>query len=110
MKATSVIIFILLCLLAAAAFSAENQGQEIFKSKGCFLCHKQNSTSGTIPSLPELANAYKGKKEQLIQYFKGEAHPIIHPKRAATMKRQIEKTKAMSDPERTALADFILSH
>jgi cytochrome c551/c552 len=110
MKASGVIIFIFLCLLVTAAFPADKQGQEIFKSKGCTICHKQHGTSGTFPSLPELANAYKGKKEELIRYFKGEAHPIVKPERAVIMKRQIEKTKAMSDLERTALADFILSH
>lgn len=110
MKASGVIIFMLICLLAAAGFSADKTGHEIFKSKGCFLCHRQNRTSGTNPTLSELANAYKGKKEQLIQFFKGETQPIVHPQRAVIMKRQIEKTKALSDSERAALADFILSH
>jgi cytochrome c551/c552 len=110
MKTLGVVFFTFLLFFAAAAFSADKQGEEIFKSKGCIFCHKQKSTSGTIPSLPELAKAYKGEKEQLIRYFKGEAPPIIKPERAVTMKRQIEKTKAMSDAERTDLADFILSH
>jgi len=57
-----------------------------------------------------LAKAYKGKKEQLIKFFKGEAQSIVKPEMSATMKRQIEKTKALSDSERTALADFMLSH
>jgi cytochrome c len=63
-----------------------------------------------MPSLPDLAKAYKGKKEQLIKFLKGEAPSIVRPERSATMKRQVEKTKAMSDSERAALADFMLSH
>ena len=109
-KISGVVFFIFLCLLFTAAFSAENQGEEIFKSKGCIFCHKQKMTSGTIPSLFELAKAYKGKNEQLIRYFKGEADPIIKPERSVVMKRQLRKTKALSDSERAALVDFILSH
>lgn len=110
MKTSGVILVIFLFLFFVSALSANDQGEEIFKSKGCVFCHKSGSASGTIPSLPELAKAYKGKKEQLIRYFKGEAQPIVKPERSVTMKRQIEKTKALSDSERAALADFMLSH
>jgi len=110
MKTSGAILVVFLCLFFVSALSANEQGEEIFKSKGCIFCHKMGRSSGTIPSLPELAKAYKGKKEQLIRYFKGEADPIVNLERAGTMKRQIEKTKAMSDPERTALVDFMLSH
>lgn len=110
MKTPGVIFVIFLFLFFVSALSANDQGEEIFKSKGCIFCHKSGSSSGTIPSLPELAKAYKGKKEQLIKFFKGEAQSIVKPERSATMKRQIEKTKALSDSERTALADFMLSY
>jgi len=110
MKTSGAILVIFLGLFFVSALSANEQGEEIFKSKGCIFCHKLGGSSGTIPSLSELAKAYKGKKEQLIRYFKGEADSIVDPERAGTMKRQIEKTKAMSDSERTALADFMLSH
>jgi len=110
MKTSGAILVMFLFLFFVSALSANEQGEEIFKSKGCIFCHKQGKSSGTIPSLPDLAKAYKGKKEQLIRYFKGEAQPIVNPQRAGTMKRQIMKTKAMSDSERTALVDFMLSH
>jgi cytochrome c551/c552 len=110
MKASVIIIFVFLCFLVTTAFSADKKGQEIFKSNGCTTCHKQHGTSGTFPSLSKLANTYKGKKEELIRYLKGEAPSIVTPKRSAIMKRQIEKTKAMTDLERAALAEFILSH
>ena len=109
MKRSGGFFFILLCLFFTAAVSANDRGEVIFKSKGCIFCHKQKGNTGTIPSLPELAKAYKGKKERLIQYLKGEAQPIINPKRAVSMKRQLEKTKAMADSDRSALADFILN-
>ncbi len=110
MKTSGAILVIFLCLFFVSTLSADEQGEEIFKSKGCIFCHKPGRSSGTIPSLPDLAKAYKGKKEQLIKFFKGEVQSIVKPERAITMKRQIEKTKALSDSERTALADFMLSH
>ena len=110
MKTSGVILVIFLFLFFVSALSANDQGEAIFKSKGCIFCHKLGRSSGTIPSLPDLAKAYKGKQKQLVMYLNGEAGPIVNPERAGTMKRQIEKTKAMSDSDRTALADFMLSH
>ena len=105
----SIIIGAFLCLFFATTLSANQQGKAIFKSKGCAFCHKQTGpSSGSIPSLSDLAKAYSGKQEQLIQYLKGTADPIVFPKRAITMKRPLRKTKALSDSERLALADFIL--
>jgi cytochrome c len=110
MKISGVTLFIFLFLSVTAVFSADNPGEKIFKSKGCIFCHKLKGPSGTIPSLSELAKAYKGKKEQLIRYLKGDGKPIIKPERAVTMKRQLEKTKAMSDSDRSSMVDFMLSH
>ena len=111
MKASGIILAIFLCVIFTTVLSADQRGEAIFKSNGCVFCHKlEGVSSGTIPSLSDLAEAYKGKKERLIQYLKGEVDPIIKPKRAIIMKRQLEKTKALSDSERTALADFMLSH
>lgn len=109
MKTSSVILVIFLCLFFTAALSAGEQGEEIFKSQGCSACHRHEGTSGSFPSLSEIATAYKGKQKPLIQYLNGEAGPIVKPESAGMMKRQLEKTKAMSDSDRTALADFMLS-
>ena len=106
----SLIITVFLCLFLSTALSATQPGKAIFKSKGCAFCHKlRGPSSGSIPSLSELAKAYSGKQERLIQYLKGTADPIVNPKRAITMKRPLQKTKALSDSERLALADFILN-
>jgi cytochrome c len=111
MKTASIIVVMILCLFFAGILSADEPGKEIFKSKGCIFCHKLGDrSSGTIPSLSELAKAYKGKQKQLVKYLNGEADPIVKPERAVIMKRQIEKTKALSDSDRTALADFLLSN
>ena len=62
------------------------------------------------PSLTEISQAYQGKEAQLIKYLKGDSEAIVRPEKGNRMKRQIEKTKALSDSGRKALADFILSH
>ncbi len=62
------------------------------------------------PSLNEIARYYKGNKNQLQSYLKGEAESIVNPEKGGMMKRYIEKTKALKEGERKALADFILRH
>jgi cytochrome c len=94
-------------IFAGGAVAAD--GEAIFKSKGCSACHKPASKS-IGPALKEIAKAYKGKKDQLIKFFKGEADPVVDTGKFNMMKPQLSKTKALSDEEREALADFILKH
>ena len=96
-------------LFLSAVISAE-EGESIFKSNGCRVCHKPDTSSRGRPSLKEISQAYHGKEKQLDAYFKGESEPIITPAKASTMKRYIEKTKALSDPDRKVLVDYILRH
>ena len=104
--------FILVLLMAsfgATASIAVEQEVSVFESQGCGVCHKPEAL-GTFPSLKEIAQGYQGKEDHLINYFKGEAQPIVQPARASMMKGYIEKTKALSDAERKALADSIMSY
>jgi cytochrome c551/c552 len=104
-----------LCLLITVGFllfgfgvKAE-EGKDIFESLRCGSCHKVDIGKAT-PSPKEIAQAYKGKENQLQSYLKGEADPIVNPEKGGMMKRYVEKTKALKEGERNALADFILSH
>jgi cytochrome c551/c552 len=104
--------FILVLLMAsfgATASIAVEQEVSVFESQGCSVCHKPEAF-GTFPSLKEIAQGSQGKEDHLISYFKGEAEPIVQPARASMMKGYIEKTKALSDAERKALADSIMSY
>ena len=104
--------FILVLLMAsfgATASIAVEQEVSVFESQGCSVCHKPEAF-GTFPSLKEIAQGYQGKEDHLINYFKGEAQPIVQPARASMMKGYIEKTKALSDADRKALADSIMSY
>jgi len=96
--------------LAAMSSARADDGETIFKSLGCMSCHKIESSSKVNPSLTDIARTYQGKEAQLVSYLKGEAEPIIRPEKAGMMKSKLEKTKALSDSDRKALVDFILSH
>ena len=108
MKTIVIWIVSAVCLVAIGTAYA-GDGQAIFKAQGCMTCHKKEGTSKINPSLAEIAQAYQGKEEQLIKYLKGESEAVVRPEKGSMMKRQIEKTKALSDADRKALADYILS-
>ncbi len=93
-------------LIATSTFAAD--GQQIFQSKGCAACH-QASVDTVGPSLKKIANAYAGKKEELVKFLKGEGKAIVDPAKFAVMQPQLNTTKALSDKELNALADYILS-
>ncbi len=83
-------------------------GKTIFAANGCTICHT-NSESSIGPKISVIATAYKGKKEQLIKFLNREAKPIVVPEDFAIMAANLFATKKMSDAEKTALAEYILS-
>jgi cytochrome c551/c552 len=103
-----ILVLLLVCFGAAVSIAAE-QEVNVFESHGCDICHKPEASGGS-PSLKEIAQGYQGKEAQLIGFFKGEAEPIVQPTKANMMKSFVEKTKALSDADRKALADYIMSH
>jgi len=91
--------------LGLTAFAAD--GEAIFKQKGCTSCHRPDiDTAG--PSLKKIAQAYAGKKEDLVKFLKGEGEAIVDPAKASVMKMQLARIKDLSDAELGALADYIL--
>jgi cytochrome c551/c552 len=107
MKKIGLVVVVASLWLAADVLAQQEGG--IFESLHCGGCHKADISSAS-PSLKEVAGAYQGKEDQLIKYLNGETGPIVKPAEGNLMKRAIEKTKALSDADRKALADFILSH
>lgn len=100
---------VILGLVAVAGFTFAADGKAIFQSKGCASCH-QPTVDTVGPSLKKIAQAYAGKKDQLIKFLKGEAPAIVDPAKAAIMKAQLTMLKGLSDKELEALADYILSY
>jgi len=107
MKPVGIWIISIVCIFVMNTAGAD-EGETIFKSQGCMLCHKKESSSKVNPSLTEISHAYQGKEEQLIKYLKGESEAIVRPEKANLMKRQIKKTKKLSEADLKALVDFIL--
>ena len=107
MKKIGLVLVVASLWLAANAL-AQQEGS-IFESLHCGGCHRADASNAS-PSLKDVAGAYQGKEDQLIKYLNGEAGPIVKPAEGNVMKRAIEKTKTLSDPDRKALADFIMGH
>jgi cytochrome c551/c552 len=100
---------ILLGVLFFCTFSAFGADEKpIFNALNCGICHKAD-TGKAFPSLIEITKAYNGDKEKLTGYLQGKSEPIINTEKAKSMEKYIEKTKALSQEEVGALADFILS-
>ncbi len=104
-----IVLSAVLGVAVAVTGALASEGENIFKSKGCAACH-QAAVDTVGPALKKIAAAYAGKKEDLIKFLKGEAKPKVDPAKFAIMQPQLNTTKALSDKELEALADFILSH
>ncbi len=93
---------------AAKDAAAGVDGKALFLNNGCVACHQvDKKTVG--PALKEVAAAYADKKDDLVKFLKGEGQAVVDPENFAQMKPNLEITKKMSDDERGALADYILS-
>ena len=96
------------CLMLGTMLWAGNTvGEAAFQSLRCHTCHKPDRRSAG-PSLSEIAKAYRGQQQGLVQYLKGETEPLIDLGKRKVMERKLKKTKEISDTERKDLADYIL--
>ncbi len=84
------------------------KGEKLFKEKNCAVCH-QLDTKLVGPALKDVSKAYAGKKEKLNSFLKGNSASIIDPAQHAIMEPQIAITKAMSDADRMAIVEYLLS-
>ncbi len=87
------------------------KGSELFKKYNCDRCHMVTGLK-VGPPLSEIAAAYKGKKEELVKFLKGEAPPKLATEAgqaAHLMNLQLAATKNLSEEELSALADYIIS-
>lgn len=108
MKKPALILSVVL-FLVSPVFGGED-GESTFKSLGCMSCHRPEQSSTINPSIKEIAEAYQANPDQLVDYLNGQAEAVVRPEKARLMKRHVKKTKALSDAQRTALADYIMGH
>lgn len=100
-------VLVLVFALAPVVKAADVDGSAVFTSLKCGMCHKPDKKSAAI-SLAEIDQAYSDK-EKLVKFFKGEIKPLIESDKWGMMRPQLEKIKALPDPEKDALADYVLS-
>ena len=101
-------IILMLMLLPGLSVAGED-GSSIFKSQGCASCHRPDKSTKVNPSLAAIAESYDDNTDQLVRYLNGEADAIVKPDKAKLMKRYVERTKKLSESERKALAEYIMS-
>jgi len=99
-------ILVLLGMPAQQTDAVAN-GQAVFDSLRCSSCHKPD-TDKVGASLQRIAEVY-GDHEKLLAYLKGNSEPIIAPERRGVMKGQLKKVAKLTDEEKQALADYILT-
>lgn len=94
--------------VSATPVAANGRGEKLFEDNGCMVCHQLN-TKVVGPPLTEIAKAYKDNKKGLDEFLKGNAKSIIDPAQHAIMEPQIKITKEMSEEDRMAIVDYLLS-
>ena len=100
-------VLVLVFVLAVAAMAADVDGAAVFTSLKCGMCHKPDKKAAAI-SLAEIDQVYTDK-EKLVKFFQGETKPLIESEKWGMMRPQLEKIKALPDPEKDALAEYLLS-
>jgi len=86
----------------------QQAGKDLFKTNACVACHQEDRKI-VGPALKDIAIGYADNTEGLVAFLAGKGESIIDPSQAAVMSPQIETTKAMTDEERNAIADYIMS-
>ncbi len=93
--------------LSGICWSAGSEGAAEFASLKCSMCHKPDKKAAAV-SLSQIAKTYQDRAT-LMKLFKGEAKPLIESDNWGMMRGQLHKIKALADPQKEALADYILS-
>ncbi len=104
------IVLVSVAGLFAAAFSLDvargADGKELFTTMGCTACHKPDQKL-VGSSLKDIAGSY-GNADKLLQFLGGGSPQRTNPL-PPTMKPFQEKTAKLAEPDRKALADYIMS-
>ncbi len=100
-------ILVLVFAMATVARAADADGAAVFASLKCGMCHKPDKKAAAI-SLAEIVQAYSDR-EKLVKFFKGETKPLIESDKWGMMRPQLGKIKALPDPAKESLADYILN-
>ncbi len=103
----ALVLVMFAAVFGGSALAAD--GRAVFEAARCAGCHKPD-TDKVGPSLKTMAGAYGAGKDDLVAFLAGAAEPRMNWGKFSIMKPNLQRTMALSDEERGALADFILSH
>ncbi len=103
----ALVLAVLGVVFGTSAVAAD--GKAVFEAARCAGCHKPDA-EGVGPSLTAMAAAYGEEKARLVAFLAGAEEPRMDSGKFSIMKPNLRRTMALSDDERGALADFILSH
>ena len=88
-------------------------GSRLYEQRGCGACHapeRDQTVYGLGPSLKQIAEAYKGREDQLVSFLQGACDPILDARKQPAypvMHGQIVKLRDLSPAELHALARYI---
>ncbi len=83
-------------------------GKELFTKLNCQTCHSVEGVK-VGPPLKEIANVYKGKKDELIAFLQGKRpNKIDMGETAHIMHLQVKTTMQLPREQLEKLADYIL--
>ena len=84
-------------------------GKKIFEGKGnCVACHQVDQKI-VGPSVQNIAEIYKTKNGNIVDFLKNDASPLVDLSQYEVMKTNFAITKSMSDDELKGLESYILS-
>lgn len=84
-------------------------GEKLFNGSGmCYTCHKPNQKI-IGPSIVEIAEIYKNKNANMVDFLKEKADPIVDPTQYEVMKTNFAITKKMTDDELKAIEAYMYS-
>lgn len=98
---------VILMAMSNQRIDAAANGQAVFASLHCNSCHKPD-TDKVGASLQLIADTYAAKTE-LLDYLDGRGEPRIAPERKGVMKGQLKKIAKLTDEEKQALAEYIMT-
>jgi len=108
-----IMVFCMAWILSSSeGFSGERKsGRVIFSKEHCGLCHDRTEDQtlwGLGPSWKQIAEAYKGREDDLVRFLKGGCKPIVDESRFQIMHGEIVSIKSLSDSQIEDLVKFIL--
>jgi cytochrome c len=114
MKMSAIVLLVAVlaatCPVAGGASEKEKTGSQVFEQRGCGACHdrtKDQTLYRLGPSLQQIAEAYKGREEDLETFLKGGCGPIVDELRYEIMHGEIVKLKGLSDSQIRELRVYI---